>query len=301
MTAVVEQGDTITLAVSTVDALGAAADSADLQLTIRTVAGVDLSGFPLSAGIVHPGAGSYTYDWACPAGQAVATYQVLWFGNTDIPFATASPLDVRSPGGVYLNTLADIRAVTHLDHSTDTDDDADLVKFQAESRDLIHTLTGRYFLPIDAGTYTFDGQWDDPTSLRVPWGVRNITTLKIRGGGTGSAQTQLDPSTYAIRPSEMDRAPGEPGTVIQLSYPWSYTFALYGSDVIEVVGDFGYAAVPPTIQRIDRATILRAWRARASGMGESLGGDVASFISWAMTKEDRQLLEGVYAAGPKVR
>jgi hypothetical protein len=302
MSAVVHQGDTITLTVATVDALGAAADSADIHVTIRTEAGVDLAGFPLSAGIVHPGLGSYTYAWACPIGQGVATYQVVWFGNTDIAFATAEPLDVAAPPTAFLCTLADVRSLAHVDDPTNTADDAILSDMMEAATDLIHTITGRYFLPETAATYTFDGQWTNPRVLQIPRGIRTVTTLKVRPGGTGSAlSSALGATEYVLRPGVQDRSPGEPATYIVLTDASSYTFALAGYDVIQVVGDFGYAAIPPTIERICRETVLRAFRRRASGMSESIGGDSATnFITWAMTYEDRKLLEDVYGWGPKV-
>ena len=65
--------------------------------------------------------------------------------------------------------------------------------------------------------------------------------------------------------------------------------------MIQVVGDFGYAAVPPTVERICRETVLRAFRRRGTGMGEGLAGEGVSYINWAMTKEDRTLLETIYS------
>jgi len=250
------------------------------------------------------GVGLYTYDWTCPAAQAVDTYEVVWYGTADSdshPFSNVTSLDVVTAPTAYLCTLADVRAMVHVDEPTYATDDTALQAYMADATDLIHTLTGRYFLPDDAATYVFDGQWDDPYCLRIPRGIRTITTLKVRTGGTGSAQVTLGATHYDIRPLVQHRSPGEPGNRIELNELAGYNFALIGAGVIEVIGDFGYAAVPPVIARICRETVVRAWRRRGSGFGELGAPETgAGYINWCMSLEDKRLLASMYDDGPRV-
>jgi hypothetical protein len=296
MSLVVEQGDTVTITPTWV--LGANGD-APPTVDVKTLAGASLAGFPTAVGLGHPGVGLYNYPWAVGGAQAVGGYEVVFLcAIGGVPKVDVSRVDVVSVPSTFLCALADVRALAHVDDPTNTDDDATLTDLMGAATDLIHTLTGRYFLPDGGATYTFDGQWNNPWALPIPRGIRTVTTLKVRTGGTGSAlSAALGVTEFCIRPLVQDRAPGEPGFRIELTELASSYFALIGSEVIEVVGDFGYAAVPPTVERICRETVLRAFRRRGSGLGESLSGPgtPASYISWAMTLEDKRLLEEVYS------
>jgi hypothetical protein len=299
MSLVVQQGATVTITPTWT--LGADGDDPP-TVDVRTLAGVSLAGFPTAAGLGHPGVGLYDYPWVVGGAQAVAGYEVIFLcAVAGVPFVDVTRVDVVAAAGAYLCTLAGVRAIVHQDDITDTSDDALLAGYLTDVTDLIHTLTGRYFLPDDGATYYFDGQWNDPYTLHIPRGIRAVTSLKYRTG-TGGALSAAQPATsYAIRPLVQDRAPGEPGNRLELTELTGFNFALWGSEVIEIVGDFGYAAVPPTIERIARNTVLRAWRSRGTGMGENLGGEGASYINWAMTLEDKRMLESIYNDGPRVR
>jgi hypothetical protein len=321
---IIEQDAVGNLDAVVADYLGDAADwdvSPAPTVTVQTLLGVAQAGFP-STTIVHDGLGLYHYVWNVPIGQTIATYNVhfigyvggaLWDGWDTVEVVAAGTAPTTG-----LCTLADARQITHLDNPTNTADDADLLVLIDRVTDLIHTMIDRYFLQDDAATYTFDGQWGNSYSygnayggqgpsnrfyrLLIPRGIRAITTLKLRLGGTGSTQITVPSTAYVIRPAEQDRDPGEPGRWIEFTYPPLYTFSIPGSDVIEVVGDFGYDSVPPWIQKIALNTVARAWRARSSGMGEALGGEPgAGYIHWAMSKDDEDMLQSHYSEWPLVR
>jgi hypothetical protein len=271
-------------------------------------------------------AGTYYYAYYHTAGTPGLWYQTRYSnagGSTFTAYSTAW----QDGGPTTLSRLERLRRLVNPDvvpgSAADLANDGQLLLIAQQVTDLIHTMIERYFLPIpmDSGTatMTFDGQWGNqkaygqgwggqgspnrPDRLFIAAGVRSITSLKLRLGGTGSAQVTVPAANYVIRPTLQERDPGQPGQWIELVYPQGYTFMLMGSDVIEVVGTFGYASVPPLIEAISDRTCLRAWRARSSGLGESIGGPETggSYIKWAMSYEDNQLLQSHFSEWPLVR
>jgi len=273
-------------------------------------------------------AGTYFYTYY-HAGATPGLWYQTRYSNAGATVFTGYSTPWADGGQTTISSLANLRRMVNPDvvpgSTADLANDGQLLRIAQQVTDLIHTLTPQYFLrnPLDpAGTttLTFDGQWGNSNAwggawggqgvgnrysrLYIPQGVRSVTTLKIRLGGTGSAQVLIPAANYVIRPSAQDRQyPNEPGHYIELVYPQGYTFFVMGSDVIEVVGTFGHDSVPLTVEAISDRTCLRAWRARGSGMGESIGGPETggSYIKWAMSYEDAKMLQQTYSEWPMVR
>jgi hypothetical protein len=266
---------------------------------------------------------TYYYAYYHQAAAGPLWYQVRFSDSGGTKF-TAYGTPFQAGGRTTLSSLEHVRRLVNPDAPTDTSHDGELLVYLAQVTDLIHTMIERYFLPdpLDptaTSTLTFDGQWGNEHGYGGAWGgqsypnrysrlfvargVRTITTLKLRYGGTGSPQVTVPSSAYVLRPAAQDRDPGQPAQWVELAYPAQYTFALPGNDVIEIVGTFGYATVPPVIEGISERTVLRAWRARASGLGEGVGPSEAgaSYIKWAMSYEDNQLLQSHFSEWPLVR
>ena len=215
MSLVVEQGDTVTITPTWV--LGADGD-APPTVDVKTLAGVSLAGFPTAVGLGHPGVGLYNYPWAVGGAQAVGGYEVVFLCAVGgVPAVDVSRVDVVTAPSTFLCALADVRALTHVDNPTNTADDATLTDLMESATDLIHTITGRYFLADDGATYYFDGQWANPWIIPIPRGIRTVTSIKVRTGTGTALSAALGATEYCIRPLAQDRAPGEPGFRIELT------------------------------------------------------------------------------------
>jgi hypothetical protein len=269
-------------------------------------------------------AGTYYYPYYHSAGTPGLWYQVRYSAAGG---GSLTGYDTAFQGGrVTLSRLERIRRLVNPDavpgSAADMANDGLLIGYMVQVTDLIHTMVEPYFLqdPIGSGTstLTFDGQYGNEHSyggayggqsyanrfsrLYVSRGIRSVSTLKLRYGGTGSAQITVPSTAYVLRPTAQERDPGQPAKWLELVYPPSYTFALPGSDIIEIVGTFGYDSVPPLIEGISDRTVLRAWRARGAGLGESLGGEAGgSYMRWAMSKDDEDILQSHFSEWPLVR
>ena len=254
-------------------------------------ASADEAGTYLTHGSAVLTAGSAYYTYYDSSGTAGDWYRVRYSNSAS---STFTGYETAWQDGGEICKLADARRLLHLDDQDTTADDGPLTRYIRAATDLIHTLTGKRFRPYSA-TYSFDGQ-KDPAVLRIPFGVRAITTLKIGDGGTGSTKATLTSTHYAIRPAVQDRAPGEPGTRIELNELCPYSFAVAGQDVIEVVGTFGYADAPLTVRQIAERVVLRAWRRDGAG-GPDMGPVDPNSIGWALSVDDKRMLQ-VYADWP---
>lgn len=182
----------------------------------------------------------------------------------------------------------------------DGNDDTLLGDLVTEISDWITDTTGRTFEPLAGATYqldTFAG-----LELEIPRGIRTLTTVgvattdQVDGAGAG-AYTNVPPADLLIRPASIDRRPGWPGTSILFSRgTLSGTISRFGTarNGCRIVGDFGFAAVPPAIESIAIAAVVTAYGMRKAGLAGAVGSDSERPpVVWSslLTLADRRILD----------
>lgn len=172
--------------------------------------------------------------------------------------------DVFQAGGEeggYLCSLADVRQRLGL-AATDTTSDEDLAEFIRQVTTDILGHTGREFIGSSADeTRTFDvAEWGEV--LRVPSGIRTITTLGIASSDQpDTAGTYTTTTSFYVRPLAWDRTEGWPATRVELGLG-AYFYP--GRSTVQIVGKFGWATVPPDIAGIATNAVVRRFQARQS-------------------------------------
>lgn len=131
---------------------------------------------------------------------------------------------------------------------------------------------GRVLAPISSATYLFDG--DGSRCLIYRGGIRAVTVVEV-AQYTGAAYTTLATTEYFIRPSTTDRAPGWPGTRLELSDRPSSGFGVFpaGYDTVRVTMTTGWAAIPDDITDVALTAATRAWHAVEAGQVDIVGTD----------------------------
>jgi hypothetical protein len=234
----VEQGTNVTLSAIVADSLGNPADSADLELTIQTLAGVALAGFPTSTGIVHDGLGEYHYVWACGLTQAVGTYEAAWAGTVGgADFSGVEEVEVVTAGTTSGTTLAQVKALVR---SRLSDDDLQTIIDREEEwlATKIGVLSGARMDTFKPGTTNM------PLYLS-----RRTDSVSVTDDGVAVAATDLlfTPSTGCLR-----RVAGV--------YPWPYPppetwFPSWQGDVAVTWTPTDGAAVTRAIIELVRGTV----------------------------------------------
>lgn len=200
-----------------------------------------------------------------------------------------------------LVTLAQIKTRLAV---TDATDDTLLGELNDQAADYIQELTGRKFVAEAGATYYVDTR---PGSvIRVRRGIRTVTSLSLatsdqpdNGSGTYTAVAAAD---IALRPPSLDRKPGWPATEIWiLGTTGRLSLAINGA---KIVGDFGFATVPPAVQAIALDAITAAYTARQAGDSDAIGADASPVAVWArMFSEGTAQRETLnrYRAGAGIR
>lgn len=226
-------------------------------------------------------AGAYAEFASTPIVAATRAYTLYhgagvtgtWYRTRYSTAAPAVPADYseysdpfQSGGsGSGLCDLDDVRQRLGL-AATDTTSDEDLAEFIAQVTTDILGHTGREFIGSVADeTRTFDVPADFCRTLWVPGGVRSITTLGIASGDQpDSAGTYTTATTgWYLRPLAQERTSGWPATRVELS--WTSGLYFYpGRSTVQIVGRFGWSAVPPDIAGIATSAVVRRFQARQS-------------------------------------
>lgn len=203
-------------------------------------------------------------------------------------------------GGVEsgLCTLADVKQRLGI---TDATDDELLLELIDQVTDEIIAYTGRQLVPDPAtGTKTVYLDYDgDGATLWLPRGVRSVSYLGVATGdqpddGTGT-YTEITATYRYVDPPEHERSRGWPGTRITLRDTAPATFYA-GKRTVKLTGAFGWAAVPPTIERIAQNVVVRRYIARQSGRGGAdivVGSPDTAFTTLRdVSPEERRTLDG---------
>lgn len=197
-----------------------------------------------------------------------------------------------------IGAYAALAAVKTRMKRTDTADDSFITTLCDQINGWVESPqgAGRPIAPY-TGTFLFDGSsWRfDGRVLVVPRGVRSVTTLKL-ADATGETLTLIASTDYYLRPVEQDRSPGWPATRIHISDLPAGAFTeadTSGFATTEVVGDFGWAAIPDEIKDLAETAVVRAFSARAGGQSDLIGNDETGqpLVSRFLSGDHRRLIE----------
>lgn len=183
------------------------------------------------------------------------------------------------------------------------DDNAVLAKLCSAINGWIELKTQRVLSPVDGVTYVFDADaWtDDGRRLRLPMGIRNITTLKL-ARGTGETLELIPASEYLLLPRVQSRQAGYPATELLLhnaggTSPIARVSSGYA--IAELVGDVGFEDTPAEIVDIAETAVVRAWHGRQAGQTDIIGSDENGepIVSRYVSAKDRDTLRAYHPYG----
>jgi hypothetical protein len=191
-----------------------------------------------------------------------------------------------------LVTLAQVKARLSI---TDTTDDTLLGELIDQASDYIQDIAARKLVPDDAATYVIDTVAGSVIEVRR--GIRLVTSLGIAASDqpdTGGTYTAVDLADVLLRPAAMARRPGWPATRILLSgSAGRLTTALNGA---RIVGNFGFASVPPRVQAVALDAVATAYTSRQAGDSDAVGPEASPVAVWARMfaegTDQRALLDG---------
>lgn len=174
-------------------------------------------------------------------------------------------------------TLAQVKARLEV---TDVTDDALIGELIDELTDWLQDVTGRKLVPEAGATYLVD---TGPGSvIEVKRGIRAVTTLGIASSDqpdAGGTYTNVAAADILLRPLAIDRKPGWPATRILIrGTSGQLSAALNGA---RIVGDFGFATVPPVIQGVALDAIVTAYTSKRGGASDVIGADATTIYPWS--------------------
>lgn len=189
-------------------------------------------------------------------------------------------------------TLADFKSRANLGTAVMADDD--LIEDICDQVNMwIETYTGRVLAPWGTVASTAYYDVEDPTDhIYVPEGVRSVTSLGI-ARYTGATYEVVASADYFLRPTTPD--PGWPYTWLWLSdVPTtgvSYSF-FEGFKTIQLVGLFGWPAIPDDVTELALTLAIRVWFARQAGQTDIIGATDTGqpIVSRALSQRDRETL-----------
>jgi hypothetical protein len=203
-----------------------------------------------------------------------------------------------------LCSLYDARQRLFPPGTTDTSEDENLLGYIAQVTRFVEGYCERWFAPrpfSGTATYLFSPEVTG-RRLWVPKGIRSITSIGYATTDqpdTGGTYTAITASDAALRPGPIDRDAGWPATSIQL-LDTSGVYFYAGVNRVQIVGGFGFTAVPPDIEKIALNLVVAAHRERgSSGAGDSVTYNIDGSRTFerSLSYSDRMTLNW-YRAGP---
>ena len=241
-------------------------------------------------------AGTRVYVGYDPAGTSSVWYRTRYenVGATRLSDWSAA-FQVGAETGAFLCSLYDAKQRLGIAY-TDTSEDENILGYIAQVSHRIESVTGRWFVPRPLSgttTYVLDGP-TNPLELWVPVGIRSITTLGYATTDqpdTGGTYTTIGSAFYSLG-SAIERSPSWPATRIRLLLTAPGRF-YEGLNTVQIVGSFGWAAVPPDIEQVALNLVVAAHRERAISGGEVVvteAGGERRFPA-GLSRNDRRVLE----------
>jgi hypothetical protein len=187
--------------------------------------------------------------------------------------------------------------------TADTTDDDLLDDIVEQTNDYIESYTWRPIGPNNGGTATFDGYedvHDGGRSLYVRQGIRTITSITV-APSTGSSAVTGTVADFVVLPRTQNRKADWPGFEVRVkdSVTGSVSSFGYGYGDIVIVGDFGWAAIPPAIKEIAEVLAVRTWHGRQAGQNDVVGSEANGepVVSRYLSRKDKMLLASFRPAG----
>lgn len=163
---------------------------------------------------------------------------------------------------------------------TDATDDTLIGELIDQVTDWIQEFTGRKFVPENGATYVVDTTAGSVIEVRR--GIRTVTSLGIASTDqpdTGGTYTAVTAANILLRPLTVERRPGWPATRIVIKGTIGpLSTALNGA---QIVGDFGFASVPPAVAAVALDAVATAYTSRQAGDSEVAGPDASPVPVWA--------------------
>jgi hypothetical protein len=240
------------------DVTGALVDAGTLTLVVKLAAGDGtFTTTGTYASPVHDSTGTYHQDIPVTDLAALGHYQYTWTSTGTGAGVSFGDFDVFGP---FEPSVADRSYCTpeelkgRLQIADGTDDDQVGLAVQAAARS-IEGYCGRYFWQgTDTRTYVPESPWRQPVDDLV-----SITTLKTDSSGTGvfdvtwtagiDFELALGETSYNVSASGEARPYREIRVIGGGAKFFPFTWALSRMDRIQVVGVFGWPAVPPTVKQ----------------------------------------------------
>lgn len=187
--------------------------------------------------------------------------------------------------------------------TADTDDDALLDDIVEQTNDYIEAYTWRPIGPTNGGTATFDGYEDvdpDGRTLFVRQGIRAITSITV-ATSTGATPVSGTAADFVILPRTQNRKPDWPGFHVRVkdTVTGAVSQFAHGYGDIVIVGDFGWASIPPAIKEVAETLAVRTWHARKTGQADIVGSEANGepIVSRYLSTRDKMLLRSFRPAG----
>lgn len=173
-----------------------------------------------------------------------------------------APFQVGGEEAGYLCSLTDVKQRLFNTATMDATNDEDIAELIRQVSTDILGHTGREFVGSRADeTRTFDLDYLS-TVLYIPGGIRSITTLNTASSDQpDTAGTYTATTSYYLRPLSHERTAGWPATRVETG---SGVYFYPGRSTVQIVGTFGWAAVPPDIAGIATSAVVRRFQARQS-------------------------------------
>lgn len=171
-------------------------------------------------------------------------------------------------------TLANARGRLSITSSGDTTDDTKIENIVMAVSRTIDNYTGRHFY-VDAADATryFTAEWDD---LLECGDLVSVTTVKTDDGNR-TYSTTWAATDYDLTPFDADDW-GQPFTAIEVSPNGRYAFPVGLAKGVQVIGKWGWSAVPTPIEEACLLQTERLFKRKdaifgvmgASGMGQMI-------------------------------
>lgn len=179
-----------------------------------------------------------------------------------------------------LCTLAQVRTRLGL-QVADVGDDALITELIEGVSDWIEDATHRKLVAEAGATYVVDTIAGSVIDIRR--GIRAVTSLGVATSDqpdSGGTYTALTVATQVIlRPAPIDRRVGWPATQIVIlgSAPALRTVR----NGARIIGDFGFASVPPAIQEVAIDAVVAAFASRGKPSSGTIGADERAIFPWS--------------------
>lgn len=192
-------------------------------------------------------------------------------------------------------TRANLKVRLNIGTADTTDDDL-LDDLCSQVNAYVEFVTHRPVGPTTGGTAIFDAQEDvyPGGRLYVRQGIRTVTSATV-APGTGETAVEANVADIIVLPRSQNRRPDWPGDWLIFKDVVVGDVCDWGSGYggITIVGDLGWASIPPEVSEVAEILATRAWYARQAGQADLVGSDETGqpLVSRFLSARDRDTLK----------